>query len=236
MKKRFFFALMAVFALTMANAQECTKNVVDCEGICGRMTDTDSDLICDLSPRSQQQKTELEAEKTKVADPEKQAPAKQEKESDGFGDLSETPAIDTAASDTAASASEDEWFGAESAPQAPAEDIEKKTGSVYPLVEVGGGTLLFYMLTYLLVKFKVFKTSTHRKIWNSVLLTTFIVSGLLGLVLVFQVNYNILGDWYSSFLDLHVEFGIAMAIVSIFHITWHLKYFGTILKTKKSKS
>lgn len=111
--------------------------------------------------------------------------------------------------------------------------VEKSTGTVYPLAEIGGATLFLYLITWLLSRFKVFKKNVHRKLWNVILLISFMVSGLLGLMLVVQINYDVMGDWYSTFMWLHVDFGIVMAIISIFHILWHTKYFATIMKNKK---
>ena len=49
----------------------------------------------------------------------------------------------------------------------------------------------------------------------------------------FLINYKINISWYSNFLWIHVEFGIAMATISIFHILWHLKYYVSILRKTK---
>lgn len=139
---------------------------------------------------------------------------------------------------TQLSTSENDWFTGSTATTdsiqtlARSEESER-AGTVYPLTEIGGVTLLLYLITWLLSRFKVFKKSVHRKLWNVILLISFMVSGLLGLMLVVQINYDVMGEWYSTFMWLHVDFGIVMAIISIFHILWHTKYFATIMKNKK---
>jgi hypothetical protein len=50
------------------------------------------------------------------------------------------------------------------------------------------------------------------------------------------LNYNLLFDWVRPLLYWHVEFGIGMACISIFHILWHLKYFLNLFKTAKKKA
>ena len=78
------------------------------------------------------------------------------------------------------------------------------------------------------------KRITHRKIWNSILLITFLMSCLLGFLLVIQINYDVLKSLYLLNLKIHVEFGIAMTLVAIIHILWHLTYFKKLIRTKKT--
>ncbi len=113
--------------------------------------------------------------------------------------------------------------------------LAKTKAKPYSLILITAITLGLYLATSLLKRFNVIGKTLHQKIWNVVLLVTFLVSGILGLVLVAQINYNILNSWYSSFLYLHVEFGIAMAIVSIFHALWHVKYYAKALGLKSDK-
>jgi hypothetical protein len=91
---------------------------------------------------------------------------------------------------------------------------------------------IFYFITYTLSKKKRIKTSHHRKIWNVILLITFLVSGIFGIILAILISYGIRLTFYSDLLFWHVEFGIAMAIISIFHISWYWKYFKRIVNRK----
>lgn len=90
--------------------------------------------------------------------------------------------------------------------------------------------IILYIISILLVKFKKITLLSQRRFWNIVLLVTFLVSGILGLVLAISIDQKINLSWYLSFLNLHVKFGIAMSLVSIFHLLWHLPYYKTILK------
>lgn len=151
-------------------------------------------------------------------------------ESDGFEEMNGP----SKAHDTVSKSSEDDWFAEDSTASGQSTQPAKKEkhAPVYPLVEIGGTTLLLYFVSWLLARLKVMKTATHRKIWNVILLIAFLVSGVLGLMLVVQINYDIWGSWFSTFMWMHVDFGIVMGIVSIFHILWHTKYFGTLVKKK----
>ncbi len=93
--------------------------------------------------------------------------------------------------------------------------------------------VVFYLTSLILSKKKKITAVKHRKIWNLLLLITFLVSGILGILLVLKVSFGIEIPSYSDALFFHVEFGIAMTFISIFHILWHWKYFRKML-TKKS--
>lgn len=82
-----------------------------------------------------------------------------------------------------------------------------------------------YSSTWVLNKRGVVTLMFHRKFWNFVLLFSFLVSGILGLLMAFAIDSGMSLAWYALVLWLHVEFGIVMAIVSIFHLLWHLRYY-----------
>lgn len=109
----------------------------------------------------------------------------------------------------------------------------EKRRPAYSLIFLSSLTIGLYLLTFLLYRLHVIKKITHRKIWNVILLLSFIISCLFGLLLVFQINYNILRSIYGTILYWHVEVGIVMTLVALFHIFWHLKYFKRIFAPKK---
>lgn len=90
--------------------------------------------------------------------------------------------------------------------------------------------IVLYFISIWLVKIKKISLLLQQRIWNVILLITFLVSGILGLILAFTLDQKINFAWYLPFLRLHVKFGIAMSIVSIFHLIWHLPYFNSIFK------
>ncbi len=116
--------------------------------------------------------------------------------------------------------------------------MDESNSKPYRLILITALTLGLYALSALVKQFGVLTKTQHRRIWNILLLITFLMSGILGLVLVVQLNYQVLGDWYMSFLHLHVEFGIAMALISIIHALWHVSYYAKafgIATSKKGK-
>jgi uncharacterized membrane protein YsdA (DUF1294 family) len=82
-----------------------------------------------------------------------------------------------------------------------------------------------YFFSIFLVKTQKISLISHRRFWNFVLLITFLVSGILGLFLAFSVDQHLSLKWYLPVIWYHVEFGIVMGLVSLFHIFWHLSYF-----------
>ena len=93
-------------------------------------------------------------------------------------------------------------------------------------------TFFTYFLSIFLVKSKIINLLIHRRLWNIILLVSFLITGIIGLILAFSIDQKISLSWYLPFLWFHVEFGIVMALVSIFHLLWHLPYFTSLLKKK----
>lgn len=108
--------------------------------------------------------------------------------------------------------------------------------STYSLIPITILTVVAYFLTFLLSRFGLLRKATHRRLWNVVLLITFLVSGLLGLLLVVQINYALNIPMLDTIMQWHVEFGIAMTLVALFHISWHIRYFKRIFTTYEKTS
>ena len=104
--------------------------------------------------------------------------------------------------------------------------------NAYPLFPVIVLTLAAWLVTRLFASWEIFPLKTHRKFWNYLLLVTFLVSGLLGLLSVVKVNYKLEIPGYENYLKWHVSFGIAMVIISFLHLSWHLKYYFSFSKGK----
>ncbi len=106
-------------------------------------------------------------------------------------------------------------------------------GINYYFVPIAIFLLIIYLITQYLGKKRIIKLSLHRKIWNFFLLITFLISGVFGIILAIIISYGIIFPFHSDLLFWHVEIGIAMTMISIFHILWHLKYFKKMFKLNK---
>ncbi|MBD3388340.1 MAG: hypothetical protein GF416_04620 [Candidatus Altiarchaeales archaeon] len=100
---------------------------------------------------------------------------------------------------------------------------------VYNMIPLVIFLTVVYLVTLRAADRGTISLRTHRRIWNVMLLISFLVSGLLGVLLVLRINYGIIIQPPFNMLYWHVEAGIAMATVSIFHILWHIQYFKSIL-------
>ena len=104
--------------------------------------------------------------------------------------------------------------------------------ATFPLFPILIITILAYFTTWLFTTWEIFSLKTHRKFWNCLLLVTFLVSGILGLLGVVKINYKLHFPHYDQLMLWHVSFGIALVVIAFFHLAWHLKYYFS--KTAKS--
>lgn len=75
----------------------------------------------------------------------------------------------------------------------------------------------------------------NRKLWNVLLLFSFLATGLIGLLMVIKINYKLQIPYYEALLSYHVYFGIGMFLVGIIHFWWHLNYYLNLFKGEKPK-
>jgi len=107
--------------------------------------------------------------------------------------------------------------------------------ATYPLFPIAILVILFYSLSFVFSRMGLVDKAIHRKFWNVLLLITFLVTGLIGLLMVVKINYKLNMPFYEQLVGYHVEFGIGMAIIGFFHFWWHLSYYFHLLKSTQSK-
>lgn len=110
---------------------------------------------------------------------------------------------------------------------------KNKMERTYHLIPISIVLILLYIISHILSKQKVISVVNHRKIWNILLLITFLASGILGILLVIRINIGAIIPLPFNILFWHVEIGIAMFAISVFHIIWHWKYYLNLFKVKK---
>ncbi|MFH1447508.1 MAG: hypothetical protein ABIG39_01480 [Candidatus Micrarchaeota archaeon] len=102
--------------------------------------------------------------------------------------------------------------------------------SRYYVIPISVAIMVFYSISFILSRKKVIGVVTHRKIWNVLLLITFLVGSILGLLLAVRISLGVIVPLPFNMLFWHVEAGIAMTLIAMFHILWHWPYFKSILK------
>ncbi len=104
----------------------------------------------------------------------------------------------------------------------------------YAVLSIPVISLVVYFATWLAVRSGVISRDIQRKFWNVLLLAAFLGSAGLGFLLALQVNYKFNLPAAASFLKVHVDFGIALLMIAILHLSWHLTYYLNIIKPKPS--
>lgn len=237
MRFKFIFILcLTIYTNSIFSQSPCPKGKTNCQGECGRYIDEDSDGNCDLVAQ-----VEIKDEIDKVKDEKDKVKEKDTAPSIDITSnaisleseeiLSETITLEVENDDEIVALSTNKTKST----QITQEEEKSQTPKPYRLITITLITLIAYLSTFLMVKFNWIKRTLHRKIWNTLLLICFLLSCVLGLILVIQLNYNVLLDLYLLNLKLHVEFGIAMALIAIIHIFWHIKYFKRIIIPSKDK-
>ena len=115
-------------------------------------------------------------------------------------------------------------------------DVGQKNDGKYDFLGVAIILLLVYAVSHYLSRRKIINVGQHRMFWNLILLVSFIVVALSGLILVLRINYGTNIAQPFKLLYWHVEFGIVMSVIAVFHVIWHRSYFKLITKAfKKGK-
>ncbi len=246
MKNILTITLIFIALLTGINSQaQCPRGLVNCHGECGRFIDEDGDGFCDIPQENtvsedktqdtQEPKPQLDTKNTKTKDEQKE-----EKNTLNLKEANaESEKNNTDLEEALLEAEEPQTI------EAPIEELiiidkentnTKKTNTKKPyrLIGISILTLVVYLFTMTLVKLGKIRKFVHRRVWNVLLLITFLMSCLLGFVLVIQLNYGLFHSIYLTNLKLHVEFGIAMTIIAIIHILWHLPYFKKLFKKSRT--
>lgn len=105
----------------------------------------------------------------------------------------------------------------------------------YNISPIAIALLLVYAVSFALYKTRRIKVATHRKVWNMLLLVTFLITGVLGLILAIKRDYALLFAFPINLIFWHVEAGIVMTVVSLFHLSWHMSYYRDLLKNVREK-
>ncbi|MDR3046107.1 MAG: DUF4405 domain-containing protein [Bacteroidales bacterium] len=215
-----------------AQVTECPRKL-NCPfpGTCGLYKDADGDKMCDLGvkPAEPEKKIEeiIKIEPT-VAKKDSVKPKKTSLETTAVPAQKNSPTEpETPTMTTDIQESPTSMTPAETEPSAPPQ-------KPYIIVPIIFGLLILYVISIALVKIKLYKKVTHRKIWNLLLGITFLVSAILGVILAIMVNVQSIPSSYMLLMKYHVDFGIAMTVICFFHIFWHVNYFKSYFIKKKN--
>jgi len=105
---------------------------------------------------------------------------------------------------------------------------------MYHVIGTGLTTVILYFISYFFYRSKFYSLQFHRKLWNVILATAFILTALAGIFLALQITYKWDIPVIKTVLKWHVEMGIGMAFTGIFHFLWHSSYFIKIFRKQET--
>jgi spermidine synthase len=105
---------------------------------------------------------------------------------------------------------------------------------MYHVIGTGLTTIILYLISYFFYRLKFYSLQFHRKIWNLILATVFILTALAGIFLALQITYKWDIPVIKTILKWHVELGTGMAFTGFFHFLWHSSYFLRASKKQES--
>ena len=222
------FIFLAGLLLPNAFSQtECPFGLRDCPGACDRFTDKNGNGLCDFSEVPSPDQSTASHPKASKPNAEKSGSTTKNKNVAPPAVAAQTPAT------VAATPASEESQPPPKMTMAPAAIpvTQPRARISYFFLEILLSTLILYTSSSVAVRLQLMKTSVHRKIWNLVLLVSFVACGLLSLLLTAQVDLVFWKEAAFTIKFWHVESGIVMVVVSIFHTIWHLPYYRKIFKT-----
>jgi|WetSurMetagenome_2_1015567.scaffolds.fasta_scaffold126464_2 hypothetical protein len=105
----------------------------------------------------------------------------------------------------------------------------------YNVLPITLGLLVLYGVSFALYRTRRIKVSTHRRIWNVLLVVSFVVSCALGFVLTVRRDYALIFSFPVNIIFWHVETGIALTVIGVFHMGWHMSYYRELFKSFRAK-
>ena len=103
---------------------------------------------------------------------------------------------------------------------------------IIPTIPIIGG----YLFTYSLYRLKLVRKTLHINIWNLIIGFAFLISAGAGFLLLIFLNLGVTLPVSPQLLYWHVEFGITLALVAVFHFHIYWKSSRAIFSPAKRRS
>ena len=107
---------------------------------------------------------------------------------------------------------------------------------MYHVIATGLTAVLLYTLSYFFCRVSLISCQLHKKLWNLILAVTFLATALAGIFMALQITYKWDLPFVKTVLKWHVEFGTGMAFAGIFHLIWHISYYGRIFEKQEARA
>jgi hypothetical protein len=93
-----------------------------------------------------------------------------------------------------------------------------------------------YLFTYSLYRMNLIKKALHINIWNLIIGLAFLISAGAGFVLLLLMEFGVALPISPQLLYWHVELGISLALVTVFHFHTYWKSSKTMFVPAKRRS
>ena len=109
---------------------------------------------------------------------------------------------------------------------------------VYDIIMPAFPFIWGYLFTYSLYRMNLIKKTWHINIWNLIIGLTFLISAGAGFVLLLFMEFGVALPISAQLLYWHVELGMSLVLVTVFHFHTYWKSSKTmfVLVKKRSKT
>lgn len=234
-----FAVSILLVTCSMANAQ-CKDSAVNCTGNCGQYIDDNKDYFCDesiidtsLFPIKPATVVSIQEVLDTIAKKEEKIlPAGSTSFENPKQDLKRLPEKKQNANESQPQPGSIQFFTPPITVGNGTRQHMKGKKNNYHFLSIAVPLIITYFLLLWLSSIKKIKKITMLRIWNILLLVSFLVTAILGLLITAKIIYNLQLPYMKMIYIIHVDFGVAMAIISIFHLLRHWNYYKTILSRR----
>ena len=100
----------------------------------------------------------------------------------------------------------------------------------YDIVLIPAILVTAYILSYLSYRREIISKKLHNKLWNLVLLVSFIFTAGMGIVQAGIVDFGISFSMVAALNYWHIEFGIVFFVLIFFHLSSNMDSLKKLLK------
>ena len=107
---------------------------------------------------------------------------------------------------------------------------------MYHVIGTGITIVILYFISYFFYRSNIYSLQFHKRLWNYILASAFLLTALAGLILALQITYKWDIPVIKTILKWHVEIGIGLTITGLFHFLWHSSYYFKPSESQEGKN
>lgn len=107
---------------------------------------------------------------------------------------------------------------------------------MYHVIGTSITIVVLYFISYFFYRSNIYSLHFHRRLWNFILASAFLMTALAGIMLALQITYKWDIPFIETILKWHVEIGIGLTITGLFHFLWHFSYYFKPAESQEGKN